>query len=316
MVPVASRMHHSIYLTMCKILSALTALILVGPMSYATNYYIAANGSDANPGTSIALPWQTLDALTQVNLAPGDTVFLRKGDRFRGTINLAQGGNAGAPLVITAYGTGQRPVISGAEVLNGWQVSGANYTVQVSSPSHGFFVDDKEQTIARYPNDHQYLWLDSAQTTYLKDSDLPNLASNLVNGAKMCIHTAQWCWEMTQLSALTGNRADYTTPTTVIGTPQYAYFLYDNLAHLDTAGEWVYVANTQTIHYQPEGGIDPNTVNCESSVLQDGIQTSFQASYIVIEGLKFEKQYGAGVYIAGQTTAIFPSAIAISATKI
>ena len=56
-----------------------------------TNYFIATNGDDANPGTK-KLPWKTLDKANQV-LQPGDTVTLQDG-RYSGIINPVSGNDS------------------------------------------------------------------------------------------------------------------------------------------------------------------------------------------------------------------------------
>ncbi len=116
--------------------------------------------------------------------------------------------------------------------------------------------------------------LDSATLGYLKDVSLTGLSSDLVMGAKLCIHTAQWCWEKTGTASLNGDKLTYVFPTQVQATTNYAYFLYDNLSHLDTALEWKYDTLSHTLHFIPQVGLDPNTSVCEASVFNNGIDLS------------------------------------------
>ena len=71
-------------------------------------------------GTSVGTPWQTIAKLNTVTYAPGDTVFFKRSDIFPGNIIVNQGGTSSSPVVFTAYGIGDSPVIMGSEDVTGW----------------------------------------------------------------------------------------------------------------------------------------------------------------------------------------------------
>ncbi len=264
----------------------------------ATNYYLANAGNDTlNTGHSAASPWKSIAKLNTVSYLPGDSVFLKSGEVFRGTIIVTQGGMATSRVVFTAYGTGNKPIVSGAEPVSNWILNGAVYQATFNGAVSNFFVNDKEQIIARFPNEHQYLTLDSAGTNHLLDASITSLSVNDITGAKLCIHTAQWCWEKTALSSVSADRINYTGPTTLAALAGYSYFLYDNISHLDTAKEWKYDAANQTLNYIPPSNIDPNTLVCEASVYTNGFEFGSFAAYISILNIAFEKQANAGVAI-------------------
>ena len=76
-------------------------------------YYISSStGSDANIGTE-SEPWQTLEKISNTVLSPGDTVYFKRGDSFFGHFEVNGSGSQSNPLVITAYGVGNKPIISG-----------------------------------------------------------------------------------------------------------------------------------------------------------------------------------------------------------
>lgn len=78
-----------------------------------TTYYISSSqGSDNNQGT-ISQPFQTLDKISSVSLAPGDEVLFKKGDRFLGHFIVNGSGSESQPIIISSYGEGSQPVISG-----------------------------------------------------------------------------------------------------------------------------------------------------------------------------------------------------------
>jgi len=265
-----------------------------------TNYYLSATGSDSNNGTSTATPWKSITKLNTVNYVAGDTVFFKSGDVFRGNIIVNQGGNSSKRVVFTSYGSGNKPVISGAELLTSWTVSGNNYTAAYTGTVTNFFVDGKEQTLARYPNEHSYLTLDSGQTTYLKDASISSLNSNLITGSKICVHSSQWSWEKATVSSFSGTKIDFGSMM-LKAINNYGYFLYDNINHLDTANEWQYDATAHIMYYHPASGVNPNNKTCEIAVYQNGIEFGANVSYISLLNLAFEKQANIGVKAANSS---------------
>ncbi|MCD7937574.1 MAG: hypothetical protein LUG98_11985 [Tannerellaceae bacterium] len=78
----------------------------------AENYYVhASTGNDSNPGTSTEVTWQSLQNINNHTFQPGDTLFMARGSRWSGTIKPKGSGAPGLPVVITAYGEGNKPLI-------------------------------------------------------------------------------------------------------------------------------------------------------------------------------------------------------------
>jgi uncharacterized repeat protein (TIGR02059 family) len=86
-------------------------------VSSATNYYVRAGGSDSGTGLSDVAAWATV---AKVNSSmslfkPGDAILFRRGDTWSNvTINIGTSGVQGNNIILGAYGTGSRPVISAA----------------------------------------------------------------------------------------------------------------------------------------------------------------------------------------------------------
>src|SRR5689334_19939621 len=78
---------------------------------FGVNYYVAANGNDANSGTATNAPWRTVQKAANT-LVPGDSVFVRGGIyNERVTINVS--GSAGGGRVVFQNFPGELPVIDG-----------------------------------------------------------------------------------------------------------------------------------------------------------------------------------------------------------
>src|SRR5437879_1487340 len=88
-----------------------------GLVQGATYYVDLSKGSDGNTGLSETSPWKTLAKINSSKFAPGDVILLRKGAIWREQLNFPSSGSPGAPIVIDAYGSGELPTISGADLI-------------------------------------------------------------------------------------------------------------------------------------------------------------------------------------------------------
>ena len=77
-----------------------------------TTYYVSSeNGDDANDGTSEKKAFKSLDKINDITLQPGDKVLLEKGSVFDDQyIHVKGSGSAEAPIEISTYGEGDRPM--------------------------------------------------------------------------------------------------------------------------------------------------------------------------------------------------------------
>lgn len=71
-------------------------------------------------GTSTDFAWCTIQRVNRATLHPGDQVLFKAGDLWRERLNPHQSGNSGERIVFGAYGTGPKPIISGADIVKGW----------------------------------------------------------------------------------------------------------------------------------------------------------------------------------------------------
>lgn len=86
-------------------------------------YYISATGNDSNDGLSPSTPWQTtlnVNAALATNnnggyATAGDQFLFKSGDTFIGELLVNRSGDPGNPLVISNYGPGALPIITGAD---------------------------------------------------------------------------------------------------------------------------------------------------------------------------------------------------------
>lgn len=273
-----------------------------GLLGQGRHFYMSAAGNDGNPGTHPNSAWKTITKLNSSlgnSYLPGDTVSFRAGDTFLGGININVGGNPTGDVIFNAYGTGARPVITGGSAVSAWtQVAGTDtFVASVPDPVRNFYVDGQEQELARYPNAHQYLRLDSAKTDYLHDMALLALPSTLTDSASVCVHTAQWAWEKSAVDSVKDDTLFYRDPTILEALRNYGYFLYGDYQHLDTAGEWHFNGLLDRLYYVAPSGMSPANANCVVVTKDFGMQLASDVCFVRVQGLAFDYFGSHGIYI-------------------
>lgn len=120
-------------------------------------YYVdATNGNDSNSGLSSSSAWKTITKVNNFVFTTGNTVLFKSGETWRGV--LKPKGNTNN-VVFDSYGTGEKPIISGAIDLsstskwtyignNVWRSSGL--TTEIGQL---FFNDDTIVGLYRYETD-------------------------------------------------------------------------------------------------------------------------------------------------------------------
>jgi hypothetical protein len=74
-------------------------------------YYVSPDGNDTNPGT-IDKPWRTLSPVHTRKFIAGDVIHFRSGGSWSGGLVINDSGVEGNPIIFTAYGTGEKPIIT------------------------------------------------------------------------------------------------------------------------------------------------------------------------------------------------------------
>jgi len=105
-----------------RILKKLFIFILLIPTGiFAKNYYISAEGNDANDG-SMENPWLTLVKVSEAAandnnggfIQAGDQILFRAGDTFEGQLVINRSGTIENPILIGSYGEGEKPILTGS----------------------------------------------------------------------------------------------------------------------------------------------------------------------------------------------------------
>ncbi|RZK25797.1 MAG: T9SS type A sorting domain-containing protein [Flavobacterium sp.] len=131
-----------------KSLFLILALLIVGS-AHAANYYFSTSiGDDSrtaiqaqNPST----PWKTLKKLNAffTNIQPGDSVLFKRGDVWRESLTIIGSlAKKDKQIILSAYGIGNKPVISGADKFNNWTKEGMYYYMPSLNRPKYVFTDN------------------------------------------------------------------------------------------------------------------------------------------------------------------------------
>ena len=132
------------------LLAILCAIVIVGSVvaqgRHSRAWYIDIKGNDNSPGTK-QRPFKTINRANALDLSAGDTLYLRSGQTFKGTLEFKAGitGAKNKPVVITSFGKGHAVIDSkdsaGVRLYKGDFIKLAHLTVKGSGRKTGNVKD-------------------------------------------------------------------------------------------------------------------------------------------------------------------------------
>jgi|GEM_PF-608320 len=288
-----------------RVVLCLVMAVVFSASVSARNYYVSAAGNNNNSGLTPATAWQTISKVNTsfASMSAGDSILFRRGDTFFGTLVVGRSGTSALPMVISAYGTGAKPVISGFLNVSSWSlVSGGVYQAPVNAKSSLNMVtlDNVPQAIGRYPNDNAtgggYLKYESYTSNSITDNEL-EAGTNWV-GAELVIRKKLWVLDRCRITANTGNVFTFTNiNSTYEGTNGYGYFIQNDPRTLDKLGEWYF--NNSTKNLQVFFG---SSLPASFSVKASGLDTLLfigTKNYITVDDIAFDGANANAVFVTG-----------------
>ncbi len=214
--------------------------------------------------------------------------MLKRGEIFYGSINLTANGTRGKNVVISSYGEGEIPVVSGAVKVYGWENTGNGmYRASVASEEiKNLFLNEKQLAIARYPN-KGYLNID-------KNNGDKGFTNNLVadsgqkwNGATVVFRTNNWTWENKEVTNLIPGVFVFDKPSAYECLDNWGFYITNSLQALDSVYEWYHDFDAGYLYLKLPANLDPNDVTIEGATRDHGVTISGQ--FCTIENIQIEK---------------------------
>ena len=108
-----------------SLFSRLLVLFFLASPLLASTYYVSPNGNDIFPVNTVLTPWKTVARVNSFNFQKGDAILFQAGGTWREQL-IPSASN----LTFGSYGTGARPIISGANVYTtGWTLASGSTSV-------------------------------------------------------------------------------------------------------------------------------------------------------------------------------------------
>lgn len=263
-----------------------------------TFYFSAAEGDDSRPfivAKNPATPWKTLKKFNEIsaNLAPGDSVSFKRGEKFFGQLLLRKSGTKQKPIVITSYGEGNAPEIHGWEQLETPEDSGQQQYIYDLSGIN-FNSDQKVQTVSvggvlmekgRYPND-DFLRYQATENEKLILSKNSEQLSRFAN-AEIVLRKNEWIFDKGRILQVDQQGIFFENQTSYKPTNDYGFFIQDHSETLDRHGEWFHdkIANRLIVFI--DRNILPEPSSVKISTVDHLVTNKTNVKYVTIQGLKF-----------------------------
>jgi hypothetical protein len=167
---------------------------------------------------------------------------------------------------------------------------------KASATVKNLFANGVQMTLARYPNSGFIPITTTNGTSTLTGADIYQ-ASGYWTGANWRGRTNNWTYETRTISAHNGTSLTLTTKPQFNLTVGWGFYLDNALAALDTAREWYCDTSTDSVYFWAPGGVDPNILVVNGSILDYGVNSS--KDNITVNGLGFDYQNKAGLNFTG-----------------
>jgi len=285
-------------------------LLFISLSVQSKNYYFSSTtGNDtysAVQAQNSATPWRSIAKLNAIfsTLVAGDSILFKRGEVFYGAIITGKSGTSSSPIVISAYGTGAKPLISGFTKLSVWNLLG-NGVYQSALPGGGnelnmVTLNDQPQALGRYPNTNDanggYLKYESfADTTSITDNELT--AAINWTGAEVIIRKKLWVLDRCRVINHSGSTLTYINHefSEYPGTRNFGYFIQNDPRTLDQLGEWYFNNNSKNLNMY-FGTANPSSYNIRASTV-DTLLLISSTSYITVNNIAFEGANGVSIYL-------------------
>ena len=273
-----------------------------------TTYYLASSGDDTNSGRTSNDPFRTIAKINSLSLRPGDQVLLRRSDTFRGSLQIHQSGSSGNPIIIDAYGSGNKPIIAGSLPISNWTNRGNNIwqanCPECGSEITGLYRNAVALPLGRYPNlndtNRGYLTIQShSDKTQLTSQQ--GLSTNWTGGEAV-VRPVQWILDRALITNQSGNTLTLANNSAYSLNDGWGYFIQNHPATLDQAGEWYYNPLDKTIQLFFDQG-DPNSQLITATVFSQGVNLT-NVSFVTVRNIQISETLTTGLAVNGSSNLI------------
>lgn len=256
-------------------------LVLSLGASRAATYYISNSGNDSNTGLTTAQAWKTLNKVNSWIFKPGDQILFQRGSTFYGSLTVKNSGTATNPITYGAYGTGEKPVITGFTAVTSWKNLGNNIwestdAVSTLETCNMVTVNGVNTAMGRWPNGTQndgYLNVDSKTATSITSAGLNNSTVKNWAGAQVVTRNGMFTIAKSIVNSQSGTTLNFES---VSASTNYGFFIQNDARTLDLQNEWFFNTTTKKIRiYSSAQPSNVKVASVETLVLLNGNYLKF-----------------------------------------
>lgn len=242
-------------------------------------YYVSNTGDDLDDGLTPETAWATIAEVNSNTFNAGESVLFNRGDMWRGeTIEIQWSGTEGNPIVFGAYGTGDKPILNGAEIVTDWTLTGT--TNVWSTPSIN--GSTKATDVAVVIDDDRFLPVDALVDL---SSDLEFYADDLTGSVNDKIYVYSTTDPATRTAELSAQTIGISNDG-ITGTPQtnitimdleFRYYGYAGIEARGTAPNGNYLIDNCDFYFNKNDavqfyrGFENNVIqNCTANYCGNG----------------------------------------------
>ena len=267
-------------------------------ISYASSsYYVSPMGNDSNNGTSPSSPWQTLNKVNLRRFNQGDKILFERGGEWYGQLNVP-----GSGITISAYGSGNKPVIHGWKTLTGWiNEGGGLYSItnkNLLETARILKINGEVRNKGRFPKDEWHP-ITKAENNYSIYSDLLSGSPNYT-GAEIICNKNDWVIEPGNITSHNGGTITYKGTSHYSQSPNHGFFIQQHINCLTQFGDWMYDGNAKklTMYF---GAENPDRYIVKVSSVEDVVLVN-RKSDVVIKNLSIQGSNSSGIRFNGSPT--------------
>ena len=150
-----------------------------------------------------------------------------------------------------AYGTGEKPVITGFTEIKSWNNEGAGiYSASLNAEglTNMVIIDGRQFAMGRWPDNAYNIFESASSNTSISDTEL----SSEINwsGAEVVIRKNDWSLDRCQITTHAGQTLSYTSlGTTQDAVVKHGYFIQNDRRTLTSFGEWYHDKANNKIYF-------------------------------------------------------------------
>lgn len=270
-------------------------MILVCGHAFAADYYFSSStGNDVSGAGTLLSPWASLTK-AQTVATTGNRLYFKRGDTWVGTITMQGSGTSGTRVLLSAYGTGARPIITGFSNITSWTNTGGNIwestsAVSTLSTCNIASINNANYSQGRTPNTGYWNINSTNGSSTIVNASTLNAGTLNWTGAQVVMRKYRWIMDKYTVTSASGSTINFTSSGDAVQA-NFGFFLINDVRTLDVANEWCYNSSTKKMSIYATS----IPTNVKVPTIETGIDLNGK-NYITIDNINFTGFNSYGVF--------------------